>query len=141
MRVLVLAALVIAPAGCSSTCSVNGEVTYEGVKVNDGMITFLPADGKGPTAGGPISQGRFSVDRLTPGKKIVQITAVKEVPFARSSEEMAKRFAAAKAKGDGSGLIDPADLIPPHAIGNNVTVEVTPGTQTLNFALKKPKPR
>ena len=135
-RLLFLLALV--PCGCSGTCAVSGEASYEGQPIADGMITFLPADGKGPPAGGPITHGKFEVQGLVPGPKIVEITAVKVVPFARTSEEMAKRYAAAKARGDASGLIDPADVVPPDAQGNHVTVEVKPGRQTLDFPLKKP---
>ena len=65
-------------------------------------------------------------------------TAVKPVPFARSSEEMAKMAQAAKARGNATGLIDPADAIPPDAEGNNVTVDVKPGRQTRDFALQRP---
>jgi hypothetical protein len=126
-------------SGCSGGAArVTGEVTYEGQPVGDGAISFLPADGKGPTAGGPIVAGQYTVEELTPGPKLVKIEAVKKVPFARSSEDMAKRAAANKLVGDGSGIIDPADVIPPNAEGNNVTVEIKPGKQTHHFHLKKP---
>jgi hypothetical protein len=133
------AVLALAAAGCAdSTASVSGTVTYDGQPVGNGMVTFLPADGKGPSAGGKIADGRYTVDGLTPGPKVVQVVAVKAVPFARSTEEMAQRAAANKAKGDGSGLIDPADTIPADAEGNNATHEVKPGKQTLDLDLKKP---
>jgi hypothetical protein len=51
--------------------------------------------------------------------------------------EMAKRHADAKAKGNHTGLIDPADIIAADAEGNNQTIEVQQGMQTLTFALKK----
>jgi hypothetical protein len=136
LGLLALAALV---PGCGSNAgSVSGEVTYDGQPVGDGMISFLPADGKGPAAGGTIAGGQYTVENLTPGPKVVQIEAVKAVPFARSSEEMAKRAAENKAKGDGLGLIDPADVIPPNAEGNNSNVTIKPGKQALDFHLKKP---
>jgi hypothetical protein len=137
LALVALAAL--SAAGCNSpNGSVTGEVTYDGQPVTDGTITFTPADGKGSVAGGPVAQGRYRVQNVPPGPKVVQIEAVKEVPFARSSEEMAKRAAENKAKGDGSGLIDPADVIPPNAEGNNAKVNVARGDQTLDFHLKKP---
>jgi hypothetical protein len=125
-------------AGCGSAAGVSGEVTYDGQPVEDGRITFLPADGKGPSVGAPITGGKYTLDGIAPGPKVVKVEAVKRVPFARSSEDMARRAAEAKARGDASGIIDPADLIPPDAVGNNAAVEVGRGKQTLDFHLKKP---
>src|SRR5205807_395611 len=137
---MLTAALALAVAGCNAptTASVTGTVTYAGQPVGDGAITFLPADGKGPAAGGKITAGRYAVDGLTPGPKVVQVVAVKAVPFARSTEEMAQRAAENKSQGDSSGLIDPADTIPADAAGNNATHDVRPGKQTLNLDLTKP---
>ncbi|HEV7279268.1 MAG TPA: hypothetical protein VGN57_03565 [Pirellulaceae bacterium] len=53
--------------------------------------------------------------------------AVKKVPFARSSEEMAHRAADAEKRGDRTGLIDPADIVPPDAVGNNATHDIKAG--------------
>jgi hypothetical protein len=133
-----LVLVLLAGCGGGNTATLTGEVTYDGQPVAEGYVTFLPADGQGPAAGGRIANGRYTVENLTPGPKVVKIEAVKEVPFARSSEEMAKRAAENKAKGDGSGLIDPADIIPPHAEGNNAKVEVKPGKHTVDFHLKRP---
>lgn len=68
----------------------------------------------------------------------MKIEAVKAVPFARSSEEMAKRYEEQKAKGNATGLTDPADIIPPNAQGNNTRIEIIKGPQTHHFHLKKP---
>lgn len=128
-------------AGCARQSTVTGEVAYEGKPIEQGVITFLPADGKGSAASADIEAGRFTVEEVMPGPKVVQITATRTVPFARSSEEMAQRHAAAKAKGNHTGIIDPADVIAADAEGNNQTVEVKAGVQTMNFALKKGKKR
>ena len=125
-------------AGCSTATSVTGSITYEGKAIENGAITLLPANGLGPTAGSPIAGGKYRLATLTPGTKLVQIIGVKAVPFARSSEEMARRAAAAAQQGDNSGIIDRADEVPADAVGNNVQVEIKPGEQTLNFDLKKP---
>ncbi len=139
VRLVQVALLVSLFPGCGDgSASISGDVTYNGEPVGDGSITFLSADGKGATAGGMIEGGRFAVDNVTPGLKMVKIEAVKKVPFARSSEEMAKRAAVNKFIGDGSGLIDPADVIPPNAEGNNEKVDIQPGKQTRDFHLKKP---
>jgi hypothetical protein len=112
-------------------------VTYNGEPVGNGYITFLPADGKGAPGAGLITDGHFAVANLTPGPKVVKIEAVKKVPFARSSAEMAKKAAVNKFLGDGSGLIDPADVIPANAEGNNEKVDIQPGKQSRDFHLRK----
>ena len=88
--ILSIAAIALG-CGDSGIATVSGAVTYEGEPVMDGMITFTPADGKGPVAGGRIIDGRYGIEKLTPGTKLVKVEAVKAVPFARSSEEIAPR--------------------------------------------------
>src|SRR5688572_29941450 len=46
-------------AGCGAATSVSGTVTYEGEMVNDGWVTFTPADGKGSEAGGKVTAGKY----------------------------------------------------------------------------------
>lgn len=129
---LVLAAL----AGCGSAggkASVSGSVTYEGQPVASGEITFSPADGKGPTASGPISGGSYSVADMTPGPKVVLISSVAEVPRVMSTEDFAK------AAQSGVKAAPPAaNLVPPDAVGNGQTIEIKAGSQKQPFALKKP---
>ena len=138
-RLLPLGLFVCLLPGCGgSSASISGDVTYNGQPVGAGYITFSPSDGKGPAAGGAIENGHYIVESLPPGPKLVKVDAVKKVHFAQSSEEMAKRAAVNKVFGDGSGLIEPADVMPPNAEGNNTTVTVEPGEQIRNFALKKP---
>src|SRR5690606_12056041 len=58
---------------------VQGEVTLDGRPVVSGSFTVVPADGAGPSTGGPISAGRYELPetaQVQPGKKIVRITAV-----------------------------------------------------------------
>lgn len=60
---------------------VYGEVTFDGKPVEDGTITFEPADGQGPATGGKIAAGRYEVTgdaAPLPGKKIVRIFAVRK---------------------------------------------------------------
>ena len=139
-RVVLTVCVAQSAVGCggSGGATVSGTVTYEGQPVGDGTITFLPADGKGQPVGGPIVNGRYSLTAVSPGSKMVQITAVKAVKFAQSSAEMAQQAAERKARGDATGLIESADVIPANATGNNATIEVKPGTQTHDFALTKP---
>ena len=79
------AALLLAAAGCGGgDATVSGEVSYEGEPVTAGYITFAPADGKGPTAGGPIKDGKYTVEKVTPGPKVVRVEAGGDSPSIRS---------------------------------------------------------
>jgi hypothetical protein len=136
---LVLAAATVLVPGCGdSTATITGEVTYDGKPVEDGYITFTPADGRGKDAGGQITNGQYKVEGVPPGPKVARVTAVKKVNFASSSEEMMQRAAVARRSGNHDGLVDPADIIPENAEGNNARVELRPGTQEQNFHLTKP---
>ncbi len=126
--------------GCGGSESVvSGSVTYDGQPIEKGSILFQPADGEGASCGGPIENSKYKIE-TTPGKKLVQIVAVKKVKYGRlSPAEELKRTQEAAMSGDTSGIIDRTDTIPPNAQGNNKEVEVKPGSQTLDFHLKKPQ--
>lgn len=71
--------LVPALSGCAErngAAVVSGAVTVDGAPLASGQIRFTPADGQGPTAGGAIAGGQFSVT-LAPGEKKVEISAPK----------------------------------------------------------------
>ena len=74
--------LLAACVGCGSgLVAVEGNVTFDGQPVEQGTIAFEPADGNGPTAGGQISGGKYSLSGdtgVSPGKKTVRITAVRK---------------------------------------------------------------
>jgi len=57
---LVLGALMAAGCDGSKLADVSGTVTFDGTPVEEGTITFIPADGQGQTAGGPIKDGKYS---------------------------------------------------------------------------------
>lgn len=77
-------ALVLVPVciGCGApdplSAQVSGSVSYDGQALENGIITFRPADGQGPTAGDAITAGKYSV-KMMPGEKIVEISASKIV--------------------------------------------------------------
>lgn len=120
--------------GCGRSSSVHGVVTFEGDSVKNGAIIFLPADGKGPSAGGKIVDGAYRVDGLTAGKKTVQITAGADYSGPKIDPE---ELAQAKKK-----AAPPKQLVIPNdAIGNNAEVEIKSGDQSLDFNLTKPAPR
>lgn len=118
----------------------SGSVTYEGTPVANGSISFAPSDGVGPTTGGTIENGRYEVDEITSGKKVVQIVGVKVIEFATSSAEMEQQAKDAAGGRVGYGAVDQSDEISPNAEGNNVTIEITAG-ETYDFELKKPAKR
>ena len=136
---LVLLALIM---GCGdSTAVVSGNVTYDGQAVENGFIQFQPIDNKGASCGGPITDGRYEIE-TSPGKKLVQVMATKAVQYGRRNpEEEARLVREAAARGDQSGIVERADVIPPNAEGNNVEVDFQPGSQTLDFDLKQPAVR
>jgi len=70
-------------AGCDGGSSdlgdISGAVTYDGKPVEDGAISFIPMDGKSPTAGGTIKDGKYTATKVPVGTTKVSITAVKIV--------------------------------------------------------------
>lgn len=129
---LALAALASVLAGCGAANPVTGAVTYDGQPVAKGSITFVPADGKGPSSGGAIENGRYSIEDVPPGEKIVQIVELPDVPVVRTTEELAQQ---AKT---GGGQAPPKRMIPNDAIGNNAKVTVSENQGPLDFHLKPP---
>ena len=62
--------------GCGPSTRVEGTVTLDGRPVNDGSISFAPADGTGPSFGAALTEGRFQVAAASPvtaGPKRVRI--------------------------------------------------------------------
>jgi len=127
-----LAGIVLAGCGKSGGVTVSGRVTYSGEPVQAGYVTFAPADGKGPSVGGPIANGQYQVLHVPPGEKIVSVTGGGEIQFPKTSEEMEELTA------KGQQLAVPPQ-IPANAKGNNQKVTVTSGPkQTIDLALEPP---
>jgi|688.fasta_scaffold74620_3 hypothetical protein len=126
-------------AGCgASTATVSGTVSYDGTAIEKGMVTFTPEGTAGSVVGAEILAGKYVAKGVAPGKNIVQVVAVKSVPFVRSSEEMAKMAEEQKGKTKIDGLIDPADVVPPNAVGNNAAHNFVEGSNQLDLTLTKP---
>lgn len=68
--------------GCGpATMAIHGTVTWDGSPVESGTISFLPADGKGPSYGGAITNGAYRIEAAKPGAlgaKNVAITGVRK---------------------------------------------------------------
>ncbi|OWK36124.1 hypothetical protein [Fimbriiglobus ruber] len=97
MRAAPLVVLLIALMGCeASMLPVEGYVTLDGQPLEQGVIEFEPADGNGPTSGGPIVNGRYELAgtaRMPAGSKTVRIRAFRKTgkkipPFPGSSERV-----------------------------------------------------
>ena len=123
---LAIAALVA--IGCGQKRPVaEGAVTLDGVPIAAGAIRLVPADGKGPTAGGGIMAGRYRVE-TTEGPKKVWITfAQKDGTTVLDPETM------------GSGrMIDRYVESVPDRYNTNTAPEITtkPGLNTHDFTLE-----
>jgi hypothetical protein len=137
-RVVVFVTL-LGAAGCGEpAATVAGKVTYNGAPVEMGTISFRPADGNGQVYAARITDGAYAIPDATPGSRVVAIRGTKKVKLALSSEESARAAAEAQAAGNTAGVhvAEAADYIPEDAEGNNQTIDVKAGDQTLNFDLK-----
>jgi hypothetical protein len=69
-------------AGCggdgASGVTVSGTVTLDNAPLETGMITFLPSDGKGASAGATITNGKYRT-KIEPGPKKVSIISEKVI--------------------------------------------------------------
>ncbi len=63
----------------SETHTVQGTVTFDGAAVAEGDIIFRDGAGQTRSYGGKILDGEFSFES-SPGSKIVEISAMREVP-------------------------------------------------------------
>jgi hypothetical protein len=78
-----VAALALAGCGGGKDADVSGTVTVNGELVEEGAITFIPADGQGPTTGGAIKGGKYAVKKVPLGLMKVKISKPK---FVREKE-------------------------------------------------------
>ena len=121
-------------AGCGDggLGSVEGTVTYQGTPLDDGYVSFMPADegGTGPTFGAKITNGKYQASGLTPGKARIIVTA------AGAAADATPKTSAPSTKAEAVSL---KRAIPPNAAGNNIEQTITPGSQTVNFDLQMPK--
>ena len=75
---LVCAALFLQTGCGDGRMRVRGSVLFDGKPVDEGAIALEPANGQGPSTGGPITDGVYDltgVARSTVGEKIVRIIA------------------------------------------------------------------
>jgi hypothetical protein len=129
-------AMVAAVGGCGGPPQANarGRVTLDGEPLAHGTIAFLPADGKGPTAGGLVTAGGYEVKGMAPGLKLIRVEGFDaEAAFPATSAELAEQAAARPRKP--TEPTDQAGLIPPEALGNNAERELDTGEQVIDVAI------
>jgi hypothetical protein len=131
---LLLTGLLVPAAGCGARkgSTVTGDVTYKGERVEAGYITFMPEDGQGRSASGPIRQGKYKVEDVPPGKKRVQIMSGDPSKGSRSSPDDPGKAVPQETKAR-------EELIPPDAVGNNQVVDVAGKIERHDFSLEEPK--
>jgi len=124
-----LSALALA-AGCGpgpGTGEVSGTVTVDGQPAPPGSsITFVPADGKAPTAGALIEDGRYTA-RVPVGPAKVQVRAPKSI---------AKRKAGKREGPGAEGDLVEESLPAKYNDSTTLTYDVKPGTNTKDWDLK-----
>jgi hypothetical protein len=124
-------ALMACLTGCGrggGMAALSGSVSYDGQPVEKGTITFLPADGKGPTAAAPITDGKYSV-KVAYGRRVVKIEGFKVLgqhPFSANNPRM---------------VVEQQQIIPPcYNTRSELTRDITPADRVCDFVLEKPPP-
>ncbi len=123
---LLLALTMLLGCGGSKFGEVSGDVTFEGQPLANGSISFLPADGHGPTAAAVIEQGRYSA-HVVPGRFKVQILGYRKIGERHANE------------GDPTTpMVDISEQILPEQYNSETTLtcEIKLGRQQLDFPLK-----
>lgn len=129
--VLSLLAFVACGTGCGPAgYRVSGAVSFADVPVDGGTISFVPADGNGPTFGGMIKQGRYEVVAPTPGQKIVRVSAVRPT---------GRKVPPDPLNGDAGPVDEIAQYIPEqYNDRSTLTCDVVAGPNSFDFHLKSP---
>lgn len=125
------AMLLLASAGCGrGHVAVSGQVLVDGQPMEEGSISFRPADGKGPSLGGAIEMGRYHVvlkASNAAGEKLVSITGI---------QRTGRRIPAGPPEPPGA-MVDEI-LIVEFGQKSELTCLLAPGSNRQNFDLTAP---
>lgn len=108
--------------GCSQQLKVEGKVTFDGTPLEEGSISFEPADGTGSEFGGVISAGNYVAEApptAKPGAKIVRI---------RASRKTGKQMPAGPPFPPDKMVDEIVPLPADYHDGGKLTTELKPGT-------------
>ena len=121
----------VAVPGCGRGGSpVSGAVLFNDAPVESGTISFVPADGRGPTFGGLIEAGRYAVVAPTPGAKIVRVSAVRPT---------GRKLPPDPLDGGAAPVGEIAPYIPEqYNDRSTLTCDVVAGPNSFDFHLKSP---
>lgn len=123
-----LAASLAAGCGGPKAGEVSGTVRYDGKPVEQGSIAFVPADGNGPSTGGEIADGKYSVPNVPAGTAKVIIHADKGGENKIIYDNPAKPVVKAAT----------GELLPDkYHEATELRYDVQPGSQTKDFDLPK----
>ena len=137
LRILFVLFPLTMAVGCGEpTADVAGSVTFDGITVDKGMLTFTPSGEVGQSVGAKIENGKFQAVGVYPGENFVLVIATRDVTFSQNSKDMATSAAPT----GGRASSPSADLIPPNANGNNKLYSFQAGNNTLDLELTSPKP-
>ncbi|MEW4565528.1 hypothetical protein AB1K70_23575 [Bremerella sp. JC770] len=105
---------------------ISGQITMEGVPIEQGQILFEPLDGESAIGTGIIDNGKYDVECL-PGNYKVMITGTRKIPGAPPISNIPGEE------------IEAREPIVPKKYNRETTLEkeVSPGEQTLDFHLEK----
>jgi hypothetical protein len=134
LRTIQLTAVCLAlavTAGCSpdsGKAAVTGTVTLDGQPLKSGLIRFIPADGRTPTAEATITDGEFTA-QVPLGEKRVSISAPKLVGKRKAYET------------PDSPTVDIVEELLParYNVTSELTLRVTGGRQKADFMLESAK--
>lgn len=121
--------LLLGGTGCGDgRATVTGSVTFNGEPVSRGSIVLVPVDGKGRSAGGDVENGRYTIRKVDPGEKTVQLSA---------------QYVSGTTKLDGGLEVDVVSDLLPRAWGAESTERLTivPPLTTKDYAIQGPDPR
>lgn len=137
IRNLLFCCVALLMAGCSQTTSVEGTATFNGQPIASGAISFRAADGKGPSFGTQIVDGKYRVKQATVGQRIAILVAIDEskVVSSRAEADQLMKEARAAGKDPSKAVADSVDMFTAEAEGNSRTVEIVEGAQTIDFEI------
>ena len=128
--IVALSVAILSLTGCGDNlATVKGQVTFNGEPVSRGFINLEPVDGKGTVSGASIEEGKFLMEDVVPGEKIVRLSAV----YTKGIEKNAE---------DGSEIEICEDLFPPdYGKGKNLRLKVELPETKADYNVEGPDPR